>query len=57
MARILWELNEGGDNYAIDGDLRDIKNKYDCHLTDIKSDVTSFFIKKCQNKNEHTRDT
>jgi hypothetical protein len=55
MARILWELNNFK-NDTIDGDIRDIKYKYDCHTVDIHSDVNSFFVKRAQKKNENTID-
>jgi hypothetical protein len=32
MARILWELNEGGDNYAIDAILAKVASKIDINV-------------------------
>ena len=55
MSRILYELN-GCVNHTIDGDIRDVKYKYDYHSVDLKSPVNSFFVKKVQNKTENTKE-
>jgi len=56
LARIIWELNDYK-NYDIDGDIRDLKNKYDCWTVNpYDKNINSFFIKKVQQKNEYTVD-
>jgi hypothetical protein len=54
MARIILELNEGGENYSLDCDLREVASKYCCHGVDLFSDIPAFFAKRCQAKTENT---
>lgn len=55
MARIIYELNNH-QNYDIDGDIKFLNNFYDCHLVDVYSEINTFFVKKAQQKTEHTKD-
>jgi hypothetical protein len=56
LARIIWELNDYK-NHDIDGDIRDLKDKYDCWTVNpYDRGINSFFIKKVQQKNEYTVD-
>lgn len=57
LARIMYELNDHGENVDIDGDLRHLlANHYDCHTVNPLDPVTTHFVKTIQNKNEGTRD-
>jgi hypothetical protein len=58
LARLLWELNERRDCGDIDGTAADLHIRhYDTWQVNIHDDATSFFVKKVQQKNEHTVDT
>lgn len=57
LARLLWELNDKKECGSIDGDARTLPQRhYDCWTVDILAPTTSHFVKKVQQKNEHTRD-
>ena len=57
LARLLWELNERRDCGDIDGTAADLHVRhYDTWNVDIHADSTSYFVKKVQQKNEHTVD-
>lgn len=56
LARMLWELNNYR-NTSIDGDCRELKNKfYDPWDVNPRDPINSFFIKVLQQKNENTVD-
>lgn len=56
LPRILWELNEFK-NDDIDGDIRCLRNKYNCWDVNLNTpSINSFFVKKIQSKNEKTVD-
>jgi hypothetical protein len=66
LARILWELNDYKNN-DIDGDMAALKYswngkinpspKYDCHNVNIYDEkITTYFVKKTQQKTERTND-
>jgi len=57
LARLLWELNERRDCGDIDGTAADLHIRhYDTWQVDIRGDATSYFVKKVQQKTEHTVD-
>lgn len=56
LGRILLELNEGTNDYDIDGDISILKNKYDCWTVNPYGDINSYFVKMVQQKNERTTD-
>ncbi len=53
LPRIFWELNNKK-NFDIDGKIEDLD--YYCHTVDITDDVSNFFCKISQQKNEKTID-
>jgi hypothetical protein len=55
LARIIYELNNQS-NYSLDGDIRELKNYYNMHNSDINMKVSTYFQKICQGKNENTID-
>lgn len=57
LARILWELNDRRDCGSIDGNCVDLLTKhYHCWHVNIYDTATTHFVKRVQQKNEHTRD-
>ena len=58
LARIMFELNEHGENVNIDGDLRGMDQRhYDCWKVDpVAYNGPTHFVKAVQNKNEGTQD-
>lgn len=57
LARLLWELNDRRDCGDIDGDCRDLPQRhYNCWTVDVLGDTSSHFVKRVQQKNEHTKD-
>lgn len=58
LARLLWELNERRDCGDIDGSAADLHIRhYDTWRVNPEDDSTSHFVKKVQQKTEHTRDS
>jgi hypothetical protein len=58
LARLLWELNDRRDCGDIDGSAADLHVRhYDTWRVNIHDDATSYFVKKVQQKNEHTKDS
>jgi len=57
LARLLWELNDRQPCGDIDGTAADLHVRhYDTWQVNIYDDATSHFVKKVQQKNEHTQD-
>lgn len=57
LARLLWELNDRRDCGSIDGDCRLLPGKhYDCWHVNMLDPATTHFVKRVQQKNEHTKD-
>lgn len=56
LARVVYELNEGGKEWDIDGNINHNRSKYNEWTVDVFSDVSSYFVKKIQQKNENTVD-
>ncbi len=57
LARILWELNERRHCGSIDGNCIELPSKhYDCWRVNIYDNATTYFVKRVQQKNEHTVD-
>lgn len=57
LARIMFELNEHGENTNIDGDIRLLPaNHYDCWKVNPYDPATTHFVKTVQQKNEGTQE-
>jgi len=57
LARVVYELNERGKHWDIDGNIDNIRSKYNEWSVDIMSDVPSYFVKSIQQKTESTVDS
>ena len=56
LARVVYELNEKGKHWDIDGNLDHKRRKYNEWTVDVMSDVPSYFVKSIQQKTEYTVD-
>lgn len=56
LARVVYELNEKGKHWDIDGNIDNNRSKYNEWTVDVTSDIPSYFVKSIQQKTETTVD-